>query len=332
MVRFGKIVLQDNIAIHAPRIEQLVESYSIYNEIYQQSIADEIMTEDEMLAWMKENLLWTKVNEKRVETLTKELEQAKVNIYESRQDPKKVKHARNTIRQTEIDLQKEFTTKNSQYENTCEGIAGTARMSWLISNTTYQNGHLYDFHDMSLSKVVSLWQDAMLSDTQCRELVRNEPWRSMWSISKNSKSRLFFNKEDEDLTPNQKNMLVWSQIYDNIHESIDCPSKSVIEDDDMLDGWLILQNRKHEKSRIESESEDIIKNPKIKNSKEVLIMAHSKEHAQNIHNLNDEKAKEVIKQRFAAVEKHGQLSQQDLPDEKMNIHLQKMQSLKEHLK
>ena len=332
MVRFGKLLFKNNIAIYPPRIDQLVESYQIYEDIYQQSIADDIMTEDEMLSWMKESLIWTKANEARVDTLTKELEQSKVDIYESRQDPKKVKNIRNIIRQKETDLHKEFAIKNSQYEHTCEGIASTARVSWLISNTTYQHGKLYDFQDISLNQIVSLWQESILSDTQCRELVRNDPWRSMWSIAKNGKARLFFNKEDEDLTLNQKSMVVWSQIYDNIYESIDCPSKGVIEDDDMLDGWLIVQNRKHEKSRIESESQDLIKNPKIKNSKEVLIMAHSKEHAKNIHNLNDEKAKEVIKQRFAAVEKHGTLNQEDLPDEKMNIHLHKMQSLKEHLK
>lgn len=332
MIRSGNTYLKKNIVIKPPRIDQLVESYRVFDEAYDQSLSDEIMTEDEMLSWLKENLIWTKFNENRVETLKKDLENYKVEIYQSRQDPKKIKGIRFLIRDTERSLEKELLIKNSQYQNTCEGIAQTAKISWLISNTTFINNEPYDFSDVSLNEVVSLWQDSILNDSQCRELSRNEPWKSTWSISKNIRNRLFFNSEDTDLTLNQKNLIVWSQIYDNIYESIECPPKSVIDDDDMLDGWLILQNRKHEKSKIESSTEDLIKNPKIKNSKEVLIMAHNKEHIQNIQSLNDPNAKHVINQRFKAVEKRGSLNQEELPDEKLNIHLQKMKMMKENLK
>jgi hypothetical protein len=63
----------------------------VYEEAYNEAASDEIMTEDEMLIWLKENLIWTKYNETRLENLKKDLEQSKVNIYESRKDPKKVK-------------------------------------------------------------------------------------------------------------------------------------------------------------------------------------------------------------------------------------------------
>lgn len=332
MIRSGNTVIKNNIFVKPPRIDQLVESYQIFNETYEQSINDDIMTEDDMLIWMKENLIWTKFNENRVETLKKELENAKVDIYQFRQDPKKTNRIRFIIRDTEKNLEKELSIKNSQYQNTCEGIAQTARISWLISHTTYQDNKPYDFEDLSLNQVVSLWQESIISDYQCRELARNEPWKSIWSISKNIHNKLFYNDSQSDLTLNQKNLVIWSQIYDNIYESIECPAKSVIDDDDMLDGWLILQNRKHEKSRAESSAQDLLKNPKIKNSKEILIVANNPEHIKNIQDLNDEQAKSVINQRFTALEKVGTLSQDQLPDEKLNIHLQKMQMMKENLK
>lgn len=332
MIRSGNTYLKKNIVIKPPTINQLVESYRVFDEAYSQSLSDEIMTEDEMIDWLKENLIWTKFNENRVESLKKDIENYKVEIYHSRQDPKKVKGIRFVIRDVEHNLEKELLIKNSQYQNTCEGIAQTAKISWLISNTTFVDNEPYDFSDVSLNEVVSLWQDSILNDSQCRELSRNEPWKSTWSISKNVRNRLFFNNEDTDLTLNQKNLIVWSQIYDNIYESIECPPKSVIDDDDMLDGWLILQNKKHEKSRAESDAENLLKNPKIKNAKEVLIVANNPEHIKNIQNLNDERGKHIIQQRFDTIEQLGTVSQDQLPDEKLNLHLQKMKMMKENLK
>ena len=42
-------------------------------------------------------------------------------------------------------------------------------------------------------------------------------------------------------------------MYDNIQESMDCPTEDVINDDDMLDGWFIVQNRKREKDKKEKD-------------------------------------------------------------------------------
>ena len=44
-----------------------------------------------------------------------------------------------------------------------------------------------------------------------------------------------------------KNIVMWSQLYDNVQESMDAPTKDVIKDDDLLDGWLIVQGKKREK-------------------------------------------------------------------------------------
>ena len=46
---------------------------------------------------------------------------------------------------------------------------------------------------------------------------------------------MFLNATEGELTYNQKNLMIWSQMYDNIQETLDCPSKEVIEDDDILD-------------------------------------------------------------------------------------------------
>lgn len=57
------------------------------------------------------------------------------------------------------------------------------------------------------------------------------------------------------MTINQRNLLTWSKIYDNVQESLECPSEKVIEDDDMLDGWFLVQKLERERERVERERE-----------------------------------------------------------------------------
>ena len=56
-------------------------------------------------------------------------------------------------------------------------------------------------------------------------------------------------------------------MYDNIQESLDYPSEDVVEDDDMLDGWLIIQKQKRDKERAVSELENTTKNKDRKSTR-----------------------------------------------------------------
>jgi cation diffusion facilitator CzcD-associated flavoprotein CzcO len=107
-------------------------------------------------------------------------------------------------------------------------------------------------------------------------------------------------------------------MYDNIQESMECPNKEVIEDDDMLDGWFIIQHKKREKDRVEKEFENSTKNEKIKNAPEVFVVA-SKEKAEKINDMNDMNAKMIKHQRKLALDRYGSLDEQNLPDQRRNI-------------
>lgn len=329
-IRSGKVYISDNVYVKPPTIDQLAESYIKYQETYHQCLLDEIMTEEDMTIWMKENLIWTKYQETLVDKYKKEVEDFKVEIFENRANPKKCVVIRDKLRAKEKLLEDLLILKNSEYQNTCEGISASHRVGWLISQTTYCGKFQYDFKKMPIEKVVYEWQKSILSEGIIRELARNEPWRSTWAISKNIKTKLFLNKKKQDLTPNQKNIIVWSQIYDNTHESMDCPENSVFEDDDMFDGWMIAQNRKNEKQRLEQKAQEISKNENIKNAQEVLVIANDPEHIKNIHDLNNEHAKRVIASRFNTIREKGSVNQQELPDVKEQLHIQQMQLQKDH--
>lgn len=326
IIRSGKIHISDNIYVVPPSIDDIVESYNIYNQIYNQCLIDGIMTEEDMTIWMKENLIWTKYNETLVEKLKKEIEDLKVDIFQARKSKAKCNHIRQNIRQKEELLHEQMILKNSEYSNTCEGISSSARINWLISQTTYASKTKYNFKNITLEQVIYNWQQSILPESKYRELARTEPWRSLWSISKNIKLKLFLNKKNQDLTINQKNLILWSQIYDNTYESMDCPDNEVFDDDDMFDGWMISQSRKNEKNKLSQYVEDVTQNSKIKNSKEIFIMANDSEHANNIYALNDETTRSKINNKFKTISEHGSILEQDLPDVKQELYFEQMKS------
>jgi hypothetical protein len=330
-IRSGKVFVKHNslsLVIHPLTIDQSVEACNIYNEAYKQGYMDGMMDEDEMDRWMKENELWTDEDEEKSEGLKKDIEKLKIEIYNARNDINLREKIRLYLRAGERQMMAHISKKNIYYQNTTEGFAATEKLSWIIRNTTFNDNKLYDFDQLSLSYVVDEWQNSFLSDTQSRDLARNEPWKSLWVVRENTKIKLFANAENTELTNNQKNIIVWSQMYDNIQESMDCPAKDVIEDDDMLDGWFIIQAKKRDQERAEQEINNSIKNDKIKNASEVFVMTKDKKDASRVNSMNNVHSQNIKKQREMMIKNRGEVHQQDFIDERRNIQMQQTNQFK----
>lgn len=324
LIRSGKVkIKKDNIrlTIQPLSIDQSFESCEIYNDAYSQGYIDGMMNEEEMDEWMRNNNLWTFDDDNRVDGLKKDIEKLKIEIYNARNNSPLKENIRLYIRAGEKQLGQILHKKHQYHQNTIEGFATSEKISWVIKNSTYLNETLYDFSDIPLNYVVEEWQNSFLADSQIRELARNEPWKSLWTIKQNNGIQLFPNCQNFELTHNQKNLLIWSQMYDNIQESLDCPPKDVIEDDDMLDGWFIIQAQKREQEKFQQELENNTSD-KIKNSQEVLFMAKTDKDKQRIHNMNDQHSKGIKKQRQAFLQKAGQVEDHKLPDQQLKIQMQ----------
>ena len=326
-IRSGKVFVKDDIVIKAPTNEQHVQSCIVYNKSYEEAFDDEVMTEEEMLNWMIEHGLWSYGNDAKIKGLEKDIERLKVEIYNARNDEKLAKNIRLYIRAGEKQLAAEHNIKHQYYQNTCEGLAHTDKVSWTIQNTTYKGDKLYNFNDMSIQVVLNAWQSSILRDAECRELARNEPWKSLWSVHEKSGGKLFFNDADQELTHNQKSLLIWSQMYDNIQESVECPTADVINDDDMLDGWFIVQSKKRDKERAENEFENST-NEKIKNSSEIFVVAKTDRDKQRIESMNDTNSQVIKRQRAKVLEKQGTAEQHHFPDEILRIKAQQTEAWK----
>lgn len=338
MIRSGKIYIEhkDLILVIKPlTIDQSFEASIVYDKAYKQAMVDGIMNEDEINDWMLNNGLWTGVDDKKTDGFKKDLEKLKIEIYHNRNDKKLREKIRLYIRTGEKQLASHLKEKNSFYQNTCEAYALSEKISWIIKNTTYLNNKLYDFKSISLSYVIDEWQNSILSENIIRELAREEPWKSLWSIRDNSGVKLFSTLDTEEITPNQKHIIIWSQIYDNIQESLECPNDDVIKDDDLLDGWFLIQSQKREKERLEREFESHNKNEKIKNSEEVYIVANpnDQDSISKINALNDQHAQSIKKQRLDVItQKGGFARQHDFLDEKRKMQMQVTNMMRNNIK
>lgn len=327
MIRSGKIYIEkDNttLIIHPPTIDQSFEASLIYDKAYKQAMIDGIMSEDEINEWMLESGLWSLDKDKKSDGFKQDLEKLKIEIYNNRSDSKLREKIRLYIRSGEKQYAEHLREKTQYYQNSREGYALSEKVSWIIKNCTYKNNKLYDFKDISLSYVIDEWQNSILSESIIRELAREEPWKSLWSIRENIGIKLFNNTDGQELTQNQKHLITWSQVYDNIQESIDCPTEEVIKDDDVLDGWFITQSKKREKERLEKDFESKTQNEKIKNSSEIYVMADKNDpnSINKINQLNDARAKAIKQQRFDIIKQaDGAVRQHDFLDEKRKMQM-----------
>lgn len=291
-LRLGDLVL----FIFEPDQTLLESSFDIYDEYYKRAYFSGVYVKQEVLELLLANDLWSPHDEKTVKDIEEQIEDVKVEAFQSFYNLKKLMGIKRQLRHMEQTMGK-YRVKKTQLDNTtCTGVASFARKSWLVSQTTkLEDGSLFDFNTVSLTTVMDEVSDAIIHSEDYRKIARSEPWRTMWASSK--KRGDVFGKSSSMLDGNQLALISFSTMYDNVYESPDSPQDEVIGDDDCLDGWFITQRRKYEKDKKQRQTDELISNPKIANSQEIYLMASDQQEAQEIYGLNDPHARNVIQQR-----------------------------------
>ncbi len=303
------------------------ESFEIYDDAYSKAYFDEVPLKSELVEVLIENDLWTPLDDREADKIEKEIENKKIEAFQSFYDQKKLKSIKRTIRNMELDFMK-LKSKKVQLDHTsCEGAAEFSRNMWLISKLTkFKDGTSYDWSKYTISSVMEYYNSSAINSTTYRAIARSEPWRSMWSNGNRHSG--VFDKPSKDYTSQQNSLCSFSAMYDNVYESPERPNEKVLEDDDCLDGWFLVQKRKMEKDKKKKEAESLIKNPKIANSQEIFVMANNQEAARSIHDMNDPVAKGTINRRNQQIDNaKGQVKFTDLQDVKQDIAMQSRQAV-----
>jgi len=312
------IIYNNNFIIEPFRTLDVIQSHDIYQESYDECLLNGIMTNDETSHWLNAEGLWTEQQEQNLKESQDNIENIKLEMFKNALNKPKVDSLRKQLRGIEKAIIKASSYKNSLFQNTCETNAEYEQRTWLILQSVKIKTKTFTIED-HINTIYNIFQQNLLEDKDIRELARKEPWHSFWTVADKGKISLFKKYKDRDLTYNQKNLLLWSQTYDNIQESIDCPDRDIIDDDDLLDGWFILQSRERQNEKKKKLLDTSIGNAKIQNSSEVFVVGQSKEQIEDIQKLNNSKNKALLNQRISKLDQRNSVDFYDFEDKKLEV-------------
>lgn len=287
--------------------------------------------------WRKDNLqnilirlgLWSMDHDKALTKIEKNIENSKFSLYSNRLNSQKIKSIRKDLENYKKEQQKLLGLKHYLDYLTLEEFAEHKKNQFIIaqclkhksSDSRVFDNDIDNIDHNKFEKITSSISQHIISIETYKRIARHESWKMIWHSNKNN----IFGKAAFEMTDEQKTLVSISNMYDKIYEHPECPQDFVIEDDDMLDGWMIDQKRKNEASKKESASQDILN--KHSKAKEIFIVGDP-DNVEEINSLNSLQSKNIIKQRNRIIQNNTDgVDEINLPDVKQEL-LQKLNTRK----
>lgn len=245
--------------------------------------------------------------ESQLRLLNKRLEDYKFQIYLERENPVSVRKVTASIEKTKSSIIELAAKLAFMDQFTLEGYTELEASRFVLRRSV--SPRLTKYTDL-LNLERALGDDIVHSE-KIRELARTEPWRSIWNAKKQAAFRY------QPLTSEQLSLCSFSRMYDGVYKHAERPDDYVIENDDMLDGWIISLNRK------ENRKDKV--NQKIANSREVFVMAKDQVEANEVYSQNPADIRFIQKSRQKQLERQGSVRYADFGDVKRERLLQNAQ-------
>lgn len=321
----------DIVYISTPRHVDKLEGQEIYSQCLQEAELKGVLTEDQLMSEMIKVGAWTKKEEETIEEMPKELEDLKVALFKADGHDALEKGIRKKLKSKKQEFYSLVQKRSEVLKNTSSGISDTLESQYLLyTSVVDRDGNFLfkgeDFWGEDLKKIDRIYSEyisSFIPEHEMREISRTDPWRSIWNASKSSGS--LFGLAASDLNRDQKALINWSRFYDSVGESTEAPCEKVIKDDDMLDGWVILQSRNREKDKFRRDIEE--KAAKHGGAGEVGIPVGSHRMAESVEGLNNPLAQQKVDAIKQAAYKAGDkpVKEQDIPFIKKQLRMQAVQ-------
>lgn len=315
----GKL-LYKKYFVHSPTRELRYLAEEMYAKVYQGGLTEGLHTDLSLLDWMKANAYWTDKEDEVLKGIEVDIDNLKVGLFESGLVLSKSKKIKETLSSAKQKL-REFYSKKHRFDHTTASYnAGMAKISYLLRKSVFDlNG--ISVRLQNIAELLDFYSDSKIPDEDFRELARNEPWLSTYNIGQTSDN--LFSCAIVDLTDEQKSLLCWSMLYSNIKRHEECPSDEILNDDDALDGWLIVQKRKQGEGVKKKRIDELLSNEKIKNADEVFVVVNNPDDAKIVNEMNDPLACIRKQSRIEHLkQKEGETAHLDMPDMKQQIQME----------
>jgi hypothetical protein len=311
-----------------PSRDDRYAAQEIYVEAVREAELFGLFTEDELHDYLVSEAIWDAEKDALLKKIEMDIEEFKIGLYNFAFQTNESRRTRAALEIAKKKHSELYQAKHAYNHQTATGVASLKKLRYLIGcglhykdgRRVWQDEGFWRHRSSLLDDAVAYYLRSRLLESEYRELARSDPWRQYWNARKAAGS--VFGIPAIDLNEEQRQLSAYSTLYDNVYEHPERPPESIVNDDDVLDGWLILQRRKQLKQADASLAEQFIKNDKIRNSGEVFIVADTPEMAQKIESLNDPTAAATKRMRMKYLLKHGEVQEGDMPDSKREIQMQ----------
>tara|TARA_R110000824_G_scaffold98613_1_gene235213 strand:- start:6232 stop:7290 length:1059 start_codon:yes stop_codon:yes gene_type:complete len=304
--------------------------------IYQDTMSDlrfgNLITKKKCALFLRASNIWGPQDDTALQTLEKHLEDRKIDLFKSLFNKEKQKRMRRAIKSAKTNLNKAYARKHSLDYMTLDYHALLTKKKFITAlclrdlqdNPIYTQENFHNSDSSILENTISILDSDILSIEEFRELARTDPWRTMWNLGKESCIANCVSEWSEE----QKTLMTFAKMYENAHQSTDCPADEVFEDDDMFDGWMLDQKRSRDKDQKTKLLTALEKVPD--NAQEVFVHAPTREEADDVYSLNDMQGRMKVQQRQQFLEQRPdvRVDAKDMPDTQLELRKQQMDEYK----
>jgi hypothetical protein len=289
---------------------------------YEANKFNDWIQEEDLLSWMVDMGIWTWDGDNQLKKIEESIDRLKVELYQSLLNPPAQKRIRRQLKTQKSLFYQKAAIRHSFDHITLNGYIDIVKNQYILLHSIYNlnDSLVFDYLDDSIDSILlgnisSIINENTVDMPLFRQIARNDVWKNYWSANKDN----VFNKSALEMTDEQKTLTILTRMYDSSRDHPECPPDHVFDDDDMFDGWLILQRTEIEKSKNKTRNEKFLDNKKIGNAQEVFLMANTKEEAAAIYDLNDDTHKHIIKERTQFIDKYQEVKESELPDIKRDL-------------
>lgn len=314
-----------------PDISIKYEAELYAEEEYEKNKFNEWINEDSIVDSLVSIGVWSYNGDDNLKNLEKQMDDLKVDIYKNFLNPPKLKSLKRTLNNINNTYNRLYGTRHSLDQYTANGYSQYLKNQYILIHSLYAMNGSRVFNNIEsadynlLNRLSSEISSQIIDVPTYRSIARSDTWRNYWS----SNSDNLFDNSVVNWTDEQKTLVVLTKMYDSAYQHPECPPDNVFDDDDMFDGWMILQKRENEKTRNKNRTDKILEGKKLDKAGEVFIVANSKEEAQNIYDLNDHNSRHIIKEREIILKNTSDtIDVSKLPDVQRDLTIQTNQQFK----
>ncbi len=315
--------------LHSPTSQDKYRSTQIYHKEFNNAISKGLKDDNRILNdHINITGQWSLEKNNKLELLKKQIHTVRKGLLDLLFQRDRLQKAKQYLRTLEHSLILMLNEKQKLLSNSANSYAIMCQQRYMISRITHkEDGKPFwatylDFGNCQnidlINKLTNVFfKTSRINTSIIREIARSNNWRSTWSVAK-SISNLFDNSITS-WSQNQSDLVYWSQVYDMVYESYDRPKQEIIEDDDLLDSWLIRQDEKTQ-NKPNSGPDTKESKHKFKNEgrKEQFIMSDL-DGAKDVYEMNDVNDRKLIVGKQNLISKQGSIKEQHMPDSKREI-------------